>query len=235
MNIAIAYYRQTLRTQWRWMVWGLVLTLLATTVFLILQPPLYRCEARVFVRTPGDISRVRDGGDSYAQARAKTYAALAGSDSVAARVVADLGLDLRPETLSKRITAANPRGTVLIDFAVSAPSPQEAQRTAEVLLSEYAGTVRALESVPGSVVPRAELVVIDPPGPPVRVVAGRIPIRFFLAAAVLAGLVLGAAGAVIRTILTAPDPTVGAERGWHATDFATSASNNETPEPRAAT
>jgi capsular polysaccharide biosynthesis protein len=204
MNTIVVHYGRILRTRWRWLMWGILLPLLAATLFLILQPPLYRSEATVFVRTPGDISRVRDGGDSYAQARARTYAALASSTSITARVIADLGLDLSPETLSKRIAATNPPGTVIIEFAVSSPSPQEAQRTANVLLSEYAGTVSNLESVPGSLVSRAELVVIDPPGRPVRQVAGGVPIPLLLMGSALIGLVLGASGAVIRSILTAP-------------------------------
>jgi capsular polysaccharide biosynthesis protein len=200
MNTALASYGGVLRSRWRWIMWGVLLALAAATVFLISQPPMYRSEATVFVRTPGDVSRVLDGGDSYAQGRARTYAALAGSTSVSARVIADLGLDLKPETLSERINASNPRGTALIDIAVSAPTAAEAQRTATVLLSEYAATVRTLESVPGSLVPRAELVVVDPPGPPVRVVAWGAPIPAVLLGAALIGLVLGSAGAVLRSI-----------------------------------
>jgi capsular polysaccharide biosynthesis protein len=195
--------------------WGVLLALAATTAFLIVQPPLYRSDATVFVRTPGDVSRVLDGGDSYAQGRAKTYAALASSKSVSSRVIADLGLDLKPETLAQWVTASNPSGTALIKVAVSAPTAAEAQRTATVLLSEYAATVRTLESVPGSLVPRAELVVVDPPGPPVRVVAGGVPIPAVLVGAALIGLVFGSAGAVLRSIFEpsrlvagAPDTTV---------------------------
>ena len=191
MNTAIMDYAGVLRARWRWIAWGVLLALVATTVFLILRPPLYSSEATIFVRTPGDVSRVRDGGDSYAQARARTYAALAGSTSVAARVIADLGLDLDPETLSSRIDAANPAGTALIDISVRAPSAGEAQRTATVLLSEYAATVRALESVPGSLVPRAELVVVDPPGPAARVRLWGASIPVVLLCAALIGLVLG--------------------------------------------
>ena len=219
MNTALASYGGVLRARWRWIMWGVLLALATTTVFLILQPPLYRSEATVFVRTPGDVSRVLDGGDSYAQGRARTYAALAGSTSVSARVLADLGLDLKPETLSKRVTASNPPGTALIDIAVSAPTASEAQRTATVLLSEYAATVHTLESVPGSLVPRAELVVVDPPGPPVRVVAWGAPIPALLLGAALIGLVLASAGAVLRSIFEpsrqiaeAPDMTVTALR-----------------------
>jgi capsular polysaccharide biosynthesis protein len=204
MNTALADYGRVLRLRWRWIMWGILLALAVTTVFLILRPPMYRSEATVFVRTPGDVSRVLDGGDSYAQGRAQTYAALAGSTSVSSRVIADLGLDLKPEVLSKRIRATNPRGTALIDIAVSAPSAAEAQRTAIVLLSEYATTVRTLESVPGSLVPRAELVVIDPPGRPVRVAAWGVPIPVFLLCSALIGLVLGSTGAVLRSIFERP-------------------------------
>ena len=77
----------------------------------------------MFVRTPGDVSRVQDGGDSYAQGRAGTYAALVKSTSVSSRVVADLGLGPHAgELCPKRIQATHPRGTALIDIAVSAPS-----------------------------------------------------------------------------------------------------------------
>jgi capsular polysaccharide biosynthesis protein len=204
MNTAVVEYGRVLRARWRWIMWGVVLALAATTLFLFLWPPMYRSEATVFVRTPGDVSRVLDGGDSYAQGRARTYAALASSTSVAARVIADLGLDLQPEVLSRRIQATSPPGTALIDIAVSAPSAAEAQRTATVLLSEYAATVRTLESVPGSLVPRAELVVVDPPGRPVRVVAWGASIPVVLLCAALIGLLLGSLGAVLRSIFEPP-------------------------------
>jgi capsular polysaccharide biosynthesis protein len=206
MNTAVVEYARVLRARWRWIMWGVVLALAATTLFLIVRPPLYRSEATVFVRTPGDVSRVLDGGDLYAQGRAASYAALASSTSVSSPVIADLGLDLKPEVLSERIQATNPRGTVLIHIAVSAPTAAEAQRTATVLLSEFAATVRTLEMVPGSLVPRAELVVVDPPGRPIRVVAWGVPIPVFLLCSALIGLVLGSTGAVLRSIFERPAP-----------------------------
>jgi capsular polysaccharide biosynthesis protein len=220
MTTALAEYGAVLRSRWRWIMWAAIFALAACTAFLILYPPLYRSDATLFVRTPGDVSQAPDGGDSYAQGRANTYAALANSTSVSARVVFDLGLDLAPRDLSERIQANNPRGTALIHIAVSAPAAEEAQRIATVFLSEYAATVRSLESVPGSLVPRAELVVVDPPGRPVRVGAGGAPIPVFLLGSILTGLVLGASGAVLRSIfngsvdgvhtsrLLGPDPDV---------------------------
>lgn len=200
MNSEIACYVRVLRTRWRWMVWGVLLATGAATALLILQPPMYQAHATVFVRTPGDVSRVVDGGDAYAQRRAKTYAAVANSPSVTARVVDDLDLDLAPEVLSQRIKATNRSGTTLIDITVSAPSAMEAQQTATVLLSEFTATVHMLESVPGSLVPRADLIAVDPPGLPTRLIAWGLPIPVVLSAAVLIGLVVGATGAVVRSM-----------------------------------
>jgi capsular polysaccharide biosynthesis protein len=109
-------------------------------------------------------------------------------------------LAIDPQILSQRIKAANPPGTALINITVDAQSAAEAQRTANVFLSEYEATVRALESVPGSLVPRAELVVVDPPSQPVRVVAWGVPIPLVLLGTALIGLVLGAMAAVLRSI-----------------------------------
>jgi capsular polysaccharide biosynthesis protein len=210
MSTTLAQYGGLLLARWRWIMWGVLLALAATTLFLILEPPLYRSEATVFVRTPGDVSQVQDGGDLYAQGRANTYAALANSTSVSSRVIADLGLDLKPEILSRRIRATHLGGTALIHIGVSAPSAEEAQRTATVLLSEYETTVRTLESVPGLLVPRAELVVVDPPGRPVRIVARGAPVPLVLLGATLIGLIFGSLAVVLRSII---QPSVQGRHG----------------------
>jgi hypothetical protein len=64
--------------------------------------------------------------------------------------------------------------------------------------------MRTMESVPGSLVPRAEIVIVDPPGRPVRVVAWGVPLPLFLLCAALIGLVLGSTWAVLRSIFDRP-------------------------------
>jgi capsular polysaccharide biosynthesis protein len=217
MNTPLSKYGGLLLARWRWVVWGILLALLTATVVLLVKPPVYRSEATVFVRTPGDVSRVLDGGDFFARARADTYAALAKGSGVSARVVADLGLKLTPEEFSRRVDAESRPNTALLDLSVTAPSAIEARRGLTVVISELQSTVRTLEAVPGSVVPRAELVVVDPPGAAHRVVAWGLPIAGFLLGAVVLGAVLGALGAVLRTVFSssisddgieAVDPTV---------------------------
>ncbi|MGW0023005.1 Wzz/FepE/Etk N-terminal domain-containing protein [Rhodococcus sp. NPDC003383] len=200
MTSVMAEYGNVLRKRWRWVAWGVLLAVGATTAFLLLSPPLYRTQATVFVRTPGDVSRVVDGGDSYAQRRAATYAELADSTDLAARVIDNLGLDLTPDALANRIDAADRPGTALIDVYVRAPSPEEAVQTTTVLLTEFATMVHALEEVPGALVPRAELAVVEQPGRPTRIVAWNVPLPSALLAAVLAGLFLGTTAAVVRSI-----------------------------------
>ncbi|GAA3414786.1 hypothetical protein GCM10022140_04400 [Rhodococcus aetherivorans] len=201
-------YARVLRERWRWPAWGAVLAVGLAIVVLLVAPPVYRSTATVFIRTPGDVSRAVDGGDTYARHRAGTYVEFARSPELAARVIADLGLDLAPEELAGRITAENTAGTVLIEVGVGAPTAAEAQQTATVYLSEYAATVKALETVAGSVVPRAELVVVDPPGRPTRADAWGAPIPVVLLGAGLVGVVLGALGAVLRSVFdrTVRDP-----------------------------
>ncbi|AKS32314.1 YveK family protein [Mycolicibacterium goodii] len=201
MNPALATYLRILGERWRWLLWGVLVCLAVATVALILQPPMYRAQATVLVRTPGDVSQVVDGGDTYARERAATYARLATSSAVAERVIKNLDLDIAPATLSSRIDAENVSGTALITVSVGAPSAAEAQQTATMFLSEYAATVRMLESVPGSLVPRAELVVVDPPGRPTRMVAWGIPLALLLFGVALVGLFAGATAAVVRSAL----------------------------------
>ncbi len=200
MSIGLVEYARVLRERWRWLAWGVVVAVGAGVFVLLTAPPQYQSTATVFIRTPGDVSRAIDGGDSYAKHRAGTYAELASSTDLAARVVRDLGLDLDPETLATRTTATNRPGTVLIDMSVAAPTAEEAQRTATALLAEYSDAVHTLETVSGSVVPRAELVVVDPPSLPTRQTLGGVPVLAVLVGAVLAGLVAGATGAVLRSL-----------------------------------
>lgn len=196
-------YTEILRVRWRWVAWGAIAAVALTATVLILWPPRYRTEALLFVRTPGDVSQVLDGGDTYAQSRADTYAALAKSTSVSSRVIADAGLQLAPERFARRVEARHIGGTALLQIRVSAPSPDEARRTAEALITELTAEVRMLESVPGSLVPRAELVVIDSPKAAPRIMAWGAPLYPFVIGPLFLGAFLGALAAVLTAVRSA--------------------------------
>lgn len=203
----VRWYIEILGVRWRWVAWGAIAALTFTAAVLIAWPPIYRAQATVFVRTPGDVSQVIDGGDLYAQFRAETYAALARSTGLSSRVVADLGLKMTSEKLSRRIEARHIGKTALFSVAVRAPSADEARRTTEVLLAELTAQVASLEAVPGTLIPRAQLVVVDQPGDPRRIIAWGAPLYRFIVAALVIGATLGAAAAVLRELLTTPQVT----------------------------
>lgn len=203
MTTSLAQYGRLMRANWRWVVWGVLIALLLATTVLVIRPPLYRSEAVVFIRTPGDTSRVSDGGAVYGLIRADTFATIATRTELSRRVIADLGLAMTPNELSSRIHAKPRSGTSLIYLTVDGSSPVDAQRIATVVLTEWQSAVAELESVPGILVPRAELSVVDPPDRSVRIVVWGVPLTRALLGVVLFGAAFGALGAVLRTMFGA--------------------------------
>ncbi|MGW5072980.1 hypothetical protein [Rhodococcus sp. NPDC004095] len=200
MTGTVRAYAGILRERWRFVAAGALGALAVAAIVLLLFPPVYRSGFTVFVRTPGEISHVEDGGDSYARSRAQSYVELARGPDLAARVVRNLGLDTSPERFASRVTATTRPGTVLIDVTVAASTARDANVAAAAFAGEFAATVKSLESVPGSILPRAELVVVDPPGRPTRVTVWGPPPSYLLIGALLAGALLGASAAVLRSI-----------------------------------
>ncbi|GAA4471190.1 hypothetical protein GCM10023094_01440 [Rhodococcus olei] len=200
MTATLRAYARILRDRWRLVAATTVATAAAAVVVLLLVPPLYRSGFTVFVRTPGEVSHVEDGGDSYAQSRAQSYAALAHSPGLAGRVLENLGIDTSPEQFARHVTATTRPGTVLIDVSVAAANAQDAHLAAAAFVTEYAATVKSLESVPGSVLPRAELVVVDPPGAPTPVTVWGPRASVLLVGALVVGALLGALAAVLRSL-----------------------------------
>ena len=217
MSTALASCLCVIRDRWRSILWGALIAFDNHDDWPVSPPQAYRSNTTVFVRTPGDVSRVIDGGDLY-----DGGAQRATPPWPAAQACPPMSSPTSASTASRRpgppIKASNPPGTALIDVSVVGPSGAEAQQTATVFLSEYAATVHQLESVPGSLVPRAELVVVDPPSQGVREVAWGLPIMLVLLGAALIGVVLGATAAVLRSIFGPRDGTAGAtdSGGAHA-------------------
>lgn len=229
MTKILRQYALILQPRWRWVAWGVIGAVAATAAVLLLWPPLYRSEAVVFVRTPGDVSQSADGGNQYAQSRAETYAALARSAAISERVIADTGLDLPPQKLARRVQARHVGGTALLQIGVGAASPDEARRATEALLTELNTEVRTLEAVPGSLIPRAELVVVDPASPPTRIFAWGAPLYPFVFGPVFLGAFLGALAAVIRSMTTAAETAGSSPLGGrhHSSDKAQSSTTPE--------
>ncbi|MGB3674371.1 MAG: Wzz/FepE/Etk N-terminal domain-containing protein, partial [Candidatus Nanopelagicales bacterium] len=86
MNPALSYL-QVLKLRWPWILGPVLLTLTCAGAVLILYPAQYRSAATVQVRPPNDNLGI-PGSSEYAKAHAATYAALATSNGLSARVIA---------------------------------------------------------------------------------------------------------------------------------------------------
>jgi len=126
--------------------------------------PLYTSHMQFFVSTRDTGSTAEAfQGSQFSQERVASYARLLDGEEIAGRVVARLGLDMSPVELSQRIAATAAIDTVLIDVDVTDPSPELAQRIAEVLGDEFVDLVAELETPAGRAAPLVDVTVTDRP------------------------------------------------------------------------
>jgi capsular polysaccharide biosynthesis protein len=204
MNPALSYL-QALKPRWPWILGCVLLALAGAGALLILHPAQYRSTATVQVRPPSENLGVL-GSTEYAQAHAATYAALATSNRLSARVIANLGLDLKPEALSNRVTATQTPNTGFISIAVLAPSAEQAQKTTTAFVAELTATVISLESMPDSTIPRSELLTVTPPQKSVRLWAWGAPVPVVLLGAMLVATFLSSLVVALHASLARPKP-----------------------------
>ena len=198
MNDTLREYVRVLRERWRRVVVTCLLVVGAAAAFLLLQQTNYQATSTVFVSTPRDDTDTYYRGDTYAQERLPSYAALIQSQELAGRVIDKLSLDTTPAVLSANTTAVPVPGTVLIQLVTLADSPADAQNINQAYLDEYIAEINSLESIPGALTPRAELLVIEPPT--ASDLPGGFPPTLILGAATAAGLIVGAAVAVLSAL-----------------------------------
>lgn len=199
MNPTLSAYLAVLLRWWRVVVALPLITLTLAAVYLIVTPAQYESTAVVFVSTPRDDEAAFYRGDLYAKERLATYAALINSPDLAQRVNEDIGLGMDVGTLSAAVSLTPLPGTVLLSLTASGATPSDAQTIAAAYVEELRRSVSAIESVPGSLTPRAELVTVQPPS--FSTEPGGFPAWMILGGAGGLGLVLGCFLVVLISLL----------------------------------
>lgn len=193
-------YLRVLRRRWiSILVVALVVTGLAGAIT-ALQTPIYQSTARLFVTTTSesDDSALLQGGQFSAQ-RVKSYADLVTSRELANRVVADLGLDTDPATLTQNVSAEVVLETVNLSLTVSNTDPNDAQAIAQAYAEQLTDLVRELETPPGQDVAPIKATIVDAASLPTSPTSPQ-PVRN-LALGALLGVLLGFGMAVLRDTL----------------------------------
>lgn len=194
-------YLRVLREQWRVAVAVLVLTAIASVLVVIFRPPEYTAELTLYAaaQPSGAESSALEAGQ-LAQQRVASYKGLVTSPRVTSEVVAQLGLDVSPKDVAERVTATSPPDSVLINLAVTGPSPGEAEAVANALGATMTNLVTELEK-PGAPTaqPPVAIKVVDPAVAPTSPSSPGAVLT--LAFGLLAGLALAAGAALARNSL----------------------------------
>jgi succinoglycan biosynthesis transport protein ExoP len=199
--MSLQQYVRVLRAHWLLIVVSVLVCTVAAGLLAWTRPAIYAARTQLFVSTPGvpaDLSQTYQGG-LFSQQRVLSYAQIVSSPAVAEAVITQLSLPENVRQLQGKIRASVPTDTVLINVTVRDRSPQRARVIADALGEQFSSFVNALETRPGdrnspvkvSVASRAQL--------PTHPVSPRKSV--YLAFGVLAGLVLGILGAVLREAL----------------------------------
>jgi capsular exopolysaccharide synthesis family protein len=192
---------EALRRSWWVVVLGAVFGLCGGTVANATTTVQYMADVQQFVSfaDTSDTSANALSGAQFTLQRVKSYTQVATSDQVLGPVVRDLRLPMTSEALAAEITASNPLDTVLIQISVTDSDPKKAALLANAVAEQFGQVVEELERPPGGGDSPVKVSVTQPAAAPTMPVSPRTKLN--LALGLLAGLALGAGGALLRARL----------------------------------
>ncbi|MFF0816070.1 Wzz/FepE/Etk N-terminal domain-containing protein [Rhodococcus sp. NPDC003318] len=169
----------------------------------VLTPARYVSTTQLLVSSHASVTATSYDESAAVWDRVNSYVALLTSDVVGQRVVDALGLPMSAKEFAADVnpTIVPPR-TSVIDVAVSAGSPEEAQRRADAVAGEFVTYTKALEGPAGVDSQRIETTVVSAASEPHRSLPGTWA---FALLGLVTGLVLGCVAVWIRSRL---DPVV---------------------------
>ncbi|MDJ0396351.1 polysaccharide biosynthesis tyrosine autokinase [Rhodococcus sp. G-MC3] len=190
-------YLQILRTRWMIIVVTVAVAVLGALAVSLLTTPTYQSCSRVFVSTSGG-STVTESyqGNLFSQQRVASYSELVTGETLAARTIDELGLDMSPSALASKVTAKSTPDTVLLDTCVVDDSPAVARDIANSLATQLTTLVRELETPEDGGSPAAGVRLVEQAQESATPISPKTTRNLALGAAV--GLLLGIALAVLR-------------------------------------
>ncbi|OZE90946.1 protein tyrosine kinase [Rhodococcoides fascians] len=190
-------YLKILKARWIIIAVTVVVAILGALGASLLTTPQYESDARMFVFTSGGGS-VSDNyqGNLFSQQRVASYSEIVTSQSLAARVLGVLPLDLTPSELAAKVKTTSTPDTVLFSIIVTDPSPARARDIANAMATELVTEVRELETPEDGGSPSAGVKIFQEADASSAAVTPKTKRNLALGAAV--GLLLGIALAVLR-------------------------------------
>ncbi|GAA2493610.1 polysaccharide biosynthesis tyrosine autokinase [Terrabacter carboxydivorans] len=200
-------YLNVIRKRWMIIAAVTLVTLGLAAAYTALSPRTYAASTQFFVSTSGDdTASSLAQGNTFTQARVKSYSQLLQSPKVLDPVIKQVGLDTTADKLAAQLTATIPLDTVIIDVSVTSGTPAGAQRIAAAVGDIFPKTIQELERKQGQSSPVKVTVVKEAAADPTPV--SPKPTRN-LALGLVLGLLLGFGVALLRDVL---DKSVKSQR-----------------------
>jgi non-specific protein-tyrosine kinase len=202
--MTISQYVRRILARWRLMALVTVAVLVAAVAVTVTTPVTYTSSSQLYVASLSDqpdMESVQAAG-LHAQGRMLSYAAVAGSEEMAALIDADLGAAALDDA---EIRTEVPYATVLINLTVTAPTAERARDIARSLADNYNDLLTDVEGARATQL-KVGVSTVNEPSLPTSPSSPRSTLN--LLAGLLAGLLLALAVAAVRDLL---DGTVRAD------------------------
>ncbi|MEV8133478.1 polysaccharide biosynthesis tyrosine autokinase [Pseudarthrobacter oxydans] len=165
----------------------------------IFAKPTYTAETELFVaiQSSGSVQELQQG-NTFTQARVKSYAETVKTPLVLQPVIDTLGLQETASELAERVTASTDLNTVLIQIAVVDSSPVQASATAQAVADSFVRTVENLERPKTGGESPISLSIVSPAIAPTTPSTPNT--RLNLVLGLVVGVILGTGIAFLRTL-----------------------------------
>ncbi len=199
--MTIREHLRIVRERWLVVTMAVLLGLGGGAAIFFLRPPQYTATLTMYVSSQGaDTTQAAFQGAQLSQDRVASYTELLVGPRVTSDVIRKLEMAETPDELAKKMTATSKLDSVLLDVTVTDPSAQHAADIANAVGDVFPDLVAELEqpTTPGTR-PAVTVRVVQPALVPIVPSSASLPIM--LALGLLAGMVVGLAGALARNAL----------------------------------
>lgn len=193
-------YLKVLRKRWRTVLVTVIVLVAASAGYTALSTKTYSSSLQFFVSTSDStsVSQLAQGS-TFSQARVTSYTQLVTAPVVLQPVINKLKLTDTAAQLGVKVTATVPPNTVLINVAVSDTSPDQAQKIAAAIGTQFPQTIENIERVKTNSTSPVKVTLTQNPVVNTSPVSPK-PTRNILLGVVI-GLLLGIGIAVLRHTL----------------------------------
>ncbi len=194
---------RALRRRWPIALGGLALGAAASAAQLVLATPTYDATARLYVTVAaseqGSATDLVQGGNA-AEQRVRSYVDIITTPRVLQSAIDQLGLQTSAQDLSRRVRAASPHDTVLLNVTVNDTSAERAAATANAISKSFTELVADdLEHASAGSVSPVSIRTVQPAVVPQDRATPQTAKTLFLG--IGGGLALGVLGAMLRELL----------------------------------